>query len=43
MESPLTNAKELRNLNVITKQVMLGKTPSIQYSWYTKNGEYVLL
>lgn len=28
--------KELRNLNMTTKQVMLGKTPSIQYKWHTK-------
>lgn len=34
-------SKELRNLNVATKQVMLGKTPSIQYKWYTKNGDHV--
>lgn len=23
------------------EQVMLGKTPSIQYKWHTKNGDYV--
>lgn len=33
--------KELRNLNMTTKQVMLGKTPSIQYKWHTKNGNHV--
>lgn len=33
--------KELRNLSITTKQVMLGKTPSIRYKWYTKNGNYV--
>lgn len=33
--------KELRNLNMTTKQVMLGKTPSIQYKWHTKNGNCV--
>lgn len=33
--------KELRNLSITTKQVMLGKTPSIQYKWYTKKGDYV--
>ena len=33
--------KELRNLSITTKQVMLGKTPSIQYKWHTKNGNYV--
>lgn len=33
--------KELRNLSITTKQVMLGKTLSIRYKWYTKNGSYV--
>ena len=33
--------KELKNLNITTEQVMLGKTPSIQYKWYTKKGDYV--
>lgn len=33
--------KELSNFNMTTKQVMLGKTPSIQYKWHTKNGNYV--
>lgn len=33
--------KGLRNLSITTKQVMLGKTPSIQYKWHTKNGNYV--
>ena len=33
--------KEFRNLDVTTKQVMLGKTPSIQYTWHTKNGDIV--
>lgn len=33
--------KELRNLNMETKQVMLGEIPSIQYTWQAKNGEYV--
>ena len=33
--------KGLRNLNMTTKQVMLGKTPSIQYKWHTKNGNLV--
>ena len=30
--------KEFRNLDVTTKQMMLGKTPSIQYTWRTNNG-----
>lgn len=34
-------SKELRNLNVAMKQVMLGKTPSIQYTWNTNNGDIV--
>lgn len=33
--------KELRNLNMTIQQVMLGKTPSIQYKWHTKNGNHV--
>ena len=33
--------KELRNLNMATKHVMLGKTPSIQYTWHTKNGDII--
>ena len=33
--------KEFRNLDVTTKQMMLGKTPSIQYTWHTKNGDIV--
>ena len=33
--------KELKNLNMTTKQMMLGKTPSIQYTWHTKNGDIV--
>lgn len=33
--------KELKNLNITTEQVMLGKTPSIQYKWHTKNGNRV--
>ena len=33
--------KELKNLKITTEQVMLGKTPSIQYKWYTKKGDYV--
>ena len=33
--------KELKNLNITTEQVMLGKTPSIQYTWHTKKGDYV--
>lgn len=33
--------KELKNLNMTTKQVMLGKTPSIQYKWHTKTGNRV--
>lgn len=33
--------KELRNLNMTTKHVMLGKTLSIQYTWHTKNGDVV--
>ena len=28
--------RELRNLNMTTKHVMLGKTPSIQYTWHTR-------
>ena len=36
----LTN-KEFRNLDVTTKQMMLGKTPSIQYIWRTNNGDIV--
>lgn len=33
--------KELRNLNMSTKHVMLGKIPSIQYTWHTRNGNHV--
>ena len=33
--------KEFRNLDVTTKQMMLGKTPSIQYIWRTNNGDIV--
>ena len=33
--------KELKNLNITTEQVMLGKTPSIQYKWHTNNGDIV--
>ena len=36
----LTN-KEFRNLDVTTKQMMLGKTPSIQYIWRTNNSDIV--
>ena len=37
----LTN-KEFRNLDVTTKQMMLGKTPSIQYIWRTNNAILLL-
>ena len=37
----LIDAEEHRNLNVTTEQVMLRKTPSIQYKWHTKNGNLV--
>ena len=33
--------KEIRNLDMTTNQVMLGITPSIQYTWHTKNGDIV--
>ena len=33
--------KEFMNLDVTTKQMMLGKTPSIQYTWHTNNGDIV--
>ena len=33
--------KEFRNLDVTTKQMMLGKTPSIQYTWRTNNSNIV--
>lgn len=33
--------RELKNLNMTTKHVMLWKTPSIQYTWYTRNGNRV--
>lgn len=33
--------KEFRNLDVTTKQMMLGKTPSIQYTWRANNGDIV--
>ena len=36
----LTN-KEFRNLDVTTKQMMLGKTPSTQYIWRTNDGDVV--
>lgn len=31
--------KELKNLKITTKQVMLGETPSTQYTWHTQNGD----
>ena len=37
----LIDSEEYRNLNITAKQVMLGKTPSIQYKWHTKNGNLV--
>lgn len=40
-EAFLKDAEELRNLNMATQQVMLGKTPSIQYIWHTNNGDIV--
>ena len=33
--------KELNNLNMTAEQVMLWKTPSIQYKWPTTKGDYV--
>lgn len=33
--------KELKNLKMTTKQVMLGMTPSTQYTWHTQNGDTV--
>ena len=33
--------KELKNLNMTTKHVMLRETPSTQYIWHTKNGDTV--
>ena len=33
--------KELKNLNMTTKKVMLGDTPSTQYTWHTQNGDTV--
>ena len=33
--------KEFRNLDMTTKQMMLGKTPSIQYIWCTNNGDVI--
>ena len=33
--------KELRDLNMTTKHVMLGKIPSTQYTWSTSNGDIV--
>ena len=33
--------KELRDLNMTIKHVMLGKTPSTQYTWSTSNGDIV--
>ena len=33
--------KDFRNLDVTTKQMMLGKTPSTQYIWRTNNGDIV--
>ena len=40
-ETFFKDAEELRNLNMATQQVMLGKTPSIQYIWHTNNGDIV--
>lgn len=40
-ETFLKDAEELINLNMATQQVMLGKTPSIQYIWHTNNGDIV--
>ena len=40
-EAFLKDIEELRNLNMATQQVMLGKTPSIQYTWHTNNGDIV--
>ena len=37
----LIDAEEYRNLNITAEQVILGKTPSIQYKWHTKNGNLV--
>ena len=37
----LIDTEEYRNINITAKQVMLGKTPSIQYKWHTKNGNLV--
>lgn len=37
----MESIKEFRNLDVTTKQVMLGKTPSIQYIWRANNGNVV--
>ena len=33
--------KDFRNLDVTTKQMMLGKTPSTQYIWRTDDGDVV--
>ena len=33
--------KELKNLNMTTKKVMLGDNPSTQYIWRTNNGDIV--
>lgn len=33
--------KELKNLNMTTKKVMLGDTSSTQYTWHTQNGDTV--
>ena len=35
------NVKEITDLILITKQMMLGKTPSTQYIWRTNNGDIV--
>ena len=33
--------KDLRDLSMTTKHVMLGKTPSTQYTWHTDNSDIV--
>lgn len=33
--------KDLRDLSMTIKHVMLGKTPSTQYTWHTDNGDIV--
>ena len=35
------NVKEITDLILTTKQMMLGQTPSIQYIWRTNNGDVV--